>query len=239
MFVTTWSLLTFACFFVVLPSVGKDEVLSAAPINQWPSTTKVSLGDSTQHLVVFVHPFCPCTRATLRNLDEALRDSDLKVSVVQLRNEKLESSHAPISHIADLSRKNGWNLILDDNGVEARAFGAMTSGECMLFSSSGERLFIGGVTASRGHLGNNEGLDVLKGIVHRITTENRESAESGVQSLARSATTTTKNRESAETHDKIRRVKESICPQFPTFGCPLFTETGCGRESTTCQLNAN
>ncbi|MDP9115261.1 MAG: RedB protein, partial [Acidobacteriota bacterium] len=50
----------------------------------------------------------------------------------------------------------------DDGGAEAKRFGATTSGSVLLYSSKGELLFAGGVTASRGHVGENFGLSRLQ-----------------------------------------------------------------------------
>jgi hypothetical protein len=49
----------------------------------------------------------------------------------------------------------------DDDGVEARRFGAQSSGYALLYGAAGNLLFRGGVTGSRGHQGDNYGLDEL------------------------------------------------------------------------------
>jgi hypothetical protein len=49
----------------------------------------------------------------------------------------------------------------DDGGKEAMRFGAATSGYVVLFNTGGSLLFRGGVTASRGHEGDNAGFDSL------------------------------------------------------------------------------
>lgn len=215
-FVTTWSVLTVVCFFVVLPSVGKDQSFSSGLSADWPDSTKLARPTSTGHLIVFVHPYCPCTRATLKNLDEVLDSTKLPVSIIQLRTASLESVHSPISSIASIASNNGWDLILDDEGVEANKFGATTSGECMLFDSEGALLFAGGITASRGHLGNNQGLASLKDLIEKLCSE------------------TIGQNNPLETNS----LGSSKWAQFPTFGCPLFSETACGREPSACQNHA-
>lgn len=217
-FVATWALLTFACFFVVLPSVGKDPSFSLALATEWPASTKLARGSTSGHLVVFVHPYCPCTRATLWNLDGAVDSTNLTVSIVQLRTESLAAVHYPISSIASTADKNGWNLILDNEGVETDNFGASTSGECMLFNSKGSLLFAGGVTASRGHTGNNQGLDTLKDLIERINSKSCDHNSS---------------------QDIVQSDGGTQWAQFPTFGCPLLTEPGCSSQLSTCQQHAN
>ena len=48
-------------------------------------------------------------------------------------------------------------MIRDDNGVEAARFGAVTSGQTVLYDEDGALLFTGGITGARGHSGDNAG----------------------------------------------------------------------------------
>lgn len=215
--VTTWAVLTFVCFLVVMPSIGKDPSVSESLASEWPASTKLTKVTNVGHLIVFVHPYCPCTTATLRNLEDALDSTNHTVSIVQLRTARLESLHVPVPSIARIVDKNGWSLVLDNEGVEASTFGATTSGECMLFTPSGALLFAGGITASRGHQGDNQGLATLKGLMQQISP---------------------KMGGDASPNEAVYASKNSKWANFPTFGCPLFGETGCGRESSACQEHA-
>jgi hypothetical protein len=47
----------------------------------------------------------------------------------------------------------------DRNGVEARRFGAGTSGHVVIYGGDGRLLFSGGITGARGHVGDNVGLE--------------------------------------------------------------------------------
>jgi hypothetical protein len=51
----------------------------------------------------------------------------------------------------------GVTVLTDADGSEARRFGAETSGHTLLFDRTGALLFSGGITASRGHAGRNDG----------------------------------------------------------------------------------
>jgi hypothetical protein len=51
--------------------------------------------------------------------------------------------------------------VADPDGEEAQRFGAATSGHVLLFDPAGELRFSGGITASRGHVGDNDGCDRL------------------------------------------------------------------------------
>ena len=46
---------------------------------------------------------------------------------------------------------------VDNDGIEARRFGSSASGQVLLYNPQGKLLFSGGITASRGHSGDNDG----------------------------------------------------------------------------------
>jgi hypothetical protein len=53
----------------------------------------------------------------------------------------------------------------DPDSREALKFGAVTSGEVLLYDERGQLLFKGGITASRGHIGDNMGQRILMEIL--------------------------------------------------------------------------
>jgi hypothetical protein len=60
-----------------------------------------------------------------------------------------------------------------DDGREARLFGAATSGQTMVYDRNGRLLFSGGITAARGHLGDNPGASAITALLegpvpHRV-----------------------------------------------------------------------
>ncbi|MGA2600220.1 MAG: hypothetical protein ABSH09_24905, partial [Bryobacteraceae bacterium] len=59
----------------------------------------------------------------------------------------------------------GVQNIEDREGLEIRRFGASTSGQTLLYDAAGRLAFNGGITAARGHLGGNDGLDAVISIV--------------------------------------------------------------------------
>jgi hypothetical protein len=52
----------------------------------------------------------------------------------------------------------GTTVVSDLDGTKAALFGAGTSGQAMLYDVQGRLLFNGGMTASRGHIGDNAGV---------------------------------------------------------------------------------
>ena len=56
---------------------------------------------------------------------------------------------------------SGVRVMNDLSGHEIMCFGATTSGQTFLYDRAGELCFQGGITASRGHTGDNAGSDAV------------------------------------------------------------------------------
>ena len=67
----------------------------------------------------------------------------------------------------DAERIPGVTVLSDIDGAEAQKFGAQTSGHTFLYDRGGSLLFNGGITASRGHAGDNVGESSLTSIVEK------------------------------------------------------------------------
>jgi hypothetical protein len=72
------------------------------------------------------------------------------------------------------ARIPGVNVVVDDGGVEARRFHAVTSGQTALYDDEGRLLFSGGITASRGHSGDNAGRSAIVSLLHAGEAERTE-----------------------------------------------------------------
>jgi hypothetical protein len=55
----------------------------------------------------------------------------------------------------------GVTVLADEGGQEAQQFGVVASGHALLYDEQGRLTFSGGITASRGHEGDNVGADSL------------------------------------------------------------------------------
>jgi hypothetical protein len=134
---------------------GQMQATNAA----WPDESTLSRNPKGGTLVMFVHPQCPCSRASLSELEELLAHSDgqLDASVVFLEPEKApwDAKGGSLKEMA--GRISGVRVVDDRNGGEARRFGAETSGETFLYDAKGWLVFHGGITSTRGHVGINAG----------------------------------------------------------------------------------
>lgn len=125
-----------------------------------PQVKSIVRIDGAPTVVMFLHPQCPCSRASLSELERVLaRARHVSVNVVALQYGDLWTNSELLS-IA--KRIPGVNIVHDEDGAIAREFGASTSGELFAYSAGGATLFHGGVTAARGHAGDNLGSAALQ-----------------------------------------------------------------------------
>ncbi len=118
-------------------------------------------------LVMFLHPKCPCSRASVAELSELMgRCGDrlgATVFVYQPGGEPTDWSRTET--VADAANIPGVAVRTDVDAAMARRYGAQTSGQIFLYDASGKLEFTGGITAARGHVGDNDGLETVINIV--------------------------------------------------------------------------
>jgi hypothetical protein len=138
----------------------------------WPADSGVRLLANRSTLVMFAHPHCPCTRASVEELARMMARVQGKVSAYVLFYKPRDSGHD--WEKTDLRRTAaevpGVTVLSDVDGAEARRFGAETSGHTLLFDFRGRLLFSGGITQSRGHSGDNDGESAILSIVNNQAT---------------------------------------------------------------------
>jgi len=136
---------------------------AAQPPVTWPAASAVPRTAGKPALVLMAHPKCPCTRATLGELEGIVADTrgalDVSVLFVIPRGFDRAWAHADLwQHAAAIP---GVRLIEDPEGREAQRFGAYTSGQALLYDGAGRLAFAGGITPGRGHEGDNAGRDAI------------------------------------------------------------------------------
>lgn len=108
-------------------------------------------------LVMFLHPQCPCSRASLVELREILaRCPSTEAEIVLVKPPGTPpgwDDTAVVREAQSLPRTKRTQ----DNGTLAQRLGAETSGHLLLVNAKGKVLFSGGITRSRGHVGDSEG----------------------------------------------------------------------------------
>lgn len=135
----------------------------------WPQTSAIKHATDRPTLVLFAHPLCPCTRATLGELAEIMAAAEGKLSafVVFLKPDDTGADWDDTELQRTAASIPGVTILSDRAGTEAKRFGAQTSGYTLLFAADGHRLFAGGITASRGHAGANIGQDAIIALANK------------------------------------------------------------------------
>ena len=110
-------------------------------------------------MIVFAHPKCPCTGASMEELNRILAQCSGKVAahVLFFKPAGLPDSWVRTGLWATAAAIPGVAVHEDCDGEQARLFGAETSGYLVLYDPHGRLLFKGGITGSRAHAGDNAG----------------------------------------------------------------------------------
>ena len=132
---------------------------TALPPSSWPSGSHLTRATETSTLIMLAHPQCSCTRASLGELAEVLARAEVrpKTIVVFLKPSTFGDGWEQTELWRMAARLPNVSVVRDDDGVEARSFGAATSGQTFLYDKRGALLFSGGITGARAHQGDNAG----------------------------------------------------------------------------------
>jgi len=110
-------------------------------------------------LLLFAHPKCPCTRATIANLAVLMADvaGHVNTYVLFVRLPSTVTGWEKTDLWQSAESIPGVHVVSDAGGAIAKRFGAATSGQALLYGIDGKLLFRGGITDQRGHYGDNAG----------------------------------------------------------------------------------
>jgi len=133
----------------------------------WPADAEICRNEAGSTLLMFVHPRCPCSRASLDQLDRILaRCQDrLTACIVFCVPDGFADEWAKSSLWRAADAMPNVTACIDVSGVESKRFGARTSGQVLLYDAGGRLRFGGGITPSRGHGGDNVGEQKIISIV--------------------------------------------------------------------------
>lgn len=154
---------TLSCGFASLWSYSTAPGDNGNPAEVWPAETCVIRDESLPTLVMLAHPRCPCTRASVSELERLMAASGGKLAARVV-------FYKPVGESDRWARTDLWNhaaaipgvdVQSDEGGAEIQRFGAVTSGHVLVYDSLGDLVFQGGITASRGHAGDNFGRSAI------------------------------------------------------------------------------
>lgn len=136
---------------------------SAIAPKDWPAGSHLVRATDRSTLVMLAHPHCSCTRASLGELAEVLARAaeHPKTIVVFLKPAGFSEGWEQTDLWQTATRLPNVTVVRDDEGREAQAFGAATSGQTLLYDRRGALQFSGGITGARAHQGDNLGRQSL------------------------------------------------------------------------------
>jgi len=142
---------------------GEAAVSPAEP----PAPSHIATRDF--RLIMFVHPHCPCSRSSLRELARlmplCMERVESTVYFVRSNAQSNDWVQGPLWQLA--TEIPGVQVEIDPGGVEAERLTSKTSGNVFLYDARGTLRFHGGLTASRGHEGDSHGRSSILSIVRR------------------------------------------------------------------------
>src|SRR5579859_1171728 len=155
---------------------------------QWPAVRQISLNHDHDTLVMFAHPQCPCTRASVEELNRLLAQCRGRIAayVLFFKPGQLPGNWTKTDLKQSAAAIPGVTVRDDPDGMLARTFGAETSGYVLLYDPRGRLLFRGGITAGRGHAGDNAGENAIVSLVAGQSTSLRGTPVYGCSLLSQS-----------------------------------------------------
>lgn len=137
------------------------------PLERWPTGSPIARLHDRPTLVMFAHPRCPCSRASVGELALIMARVPGRLAAHVVFPSPSEGgsgwSDTPLWRAAaDIP---GVQVLRDEDGREARRFGAVTSGQTLLYDAGGRLAFSGGITSARGHAGDNAGRSSVISVV--------------------------------------------------------------------------
>lgn len=149
---------------------------SGNPAAIWPTHSRIVPAADRARVVMVAHPRCPCTRASVEALARIMAQSQelANASVLFLKPKGMPVGWEQTDLWHSAAAIPGVRVVCDEEGLEAARFGLESSGHVLLYDRNGQRLFSGGITAGRGHHGDNAGLDHCIALINGKPTEQRD-----------------------------------------------------------------
>lgn len=161
------------CGMAMLVIYANSPGMALEAPQQWPADANVSRSGEGATLLLFAHPRCPCTRATLGELEKIMAHFPGSVTpwIIFFKPAGSDERWDQTDLRATAAAIPGARILSDVDGAEARRFNATTSGQTLLYDSGGNLLFNGGITLARGHAGDNAGRSAIEANLASGTVE--------------------------------------------------------------------
>lgn len=181
-FLFAWIIAITAGYFVLVNySTTPKESIPAK--QQWPDDVPLERDATRPTLVMFLHPKCPCSTASLRMYELAIGEH---MDGMQTWFVFTKPSNEPDSWCGGMVWEMAAEVpqskrFVDVDGRIAARYGALCSGETYIYGADGRLLFHGGTTGSRGHEGDCIGTEAIHAIVRGQSPKRSTSPVFGCQ----------------------------------------------------------
>ncbi len=138
----------------------------ARPPQKWPNGVSLARNSSKPTLLMFLHPRCPCSQASLNELARLAHGArdQLNVSVVFARPSEVATEWSQSELWKNAVANRDLHVAIDENNLLIEQFGAKTSGQVLVYDHDGVLRFDGGITPGRGHSGDSSGHSIVRAI---------------------------------------------------------------------------
>jgi hypothetical protein len=162
-----WLVAVGAGFAFLLRYKSQPVLSDGRPPASWPATSLLARPEGRFSLLLFAHPRCACTQASISELARlmpALSDR-VAAQVLVVRPPGVSDDWEDTELWRRAAAIPGVAVSRDQDGAEASGFRVAVSGTTLLYDAGGRLQFSGGITPSRGHEGDSFGrrriLDIL------------------------------------------------------------------------------
>ncbi len=171
--VAAWSLVL-AGAMTALAAYGAAPGEQRPAPRRWPAALDAALAPppGRLRLVLAAHPRCPCTRASLRELERLVshRPGALEATVLFFQPEGAGSAWRETALWRLAEELHHVTPVADLEGGLAATVGALTSGHAVVYDARGTLRFQGGLTGARGHEGDNAGTAAVRALIGEAAT---------------------------------------------------------------------
>lgn len=134
---------------------------------------------STVKVLIFLHPRCSCSHASVHELQRILLSTETNGSSLRVQaqvflfqpDETDFEDWDGSAMISELKRFRSVEICNDPYGRIAASHGVVTSGHVLIYDADGYLKFSGGITQSRAHEGENTNGILAARSIHNVSTE--------------------------------------------------------------------
>ncbi len=169
-----WLALVFSGSMILIHYASQPGVMMDAA-SSWPDNAQLTRSTIHPTLIMFAHPHCSCTRASVDELANIAYEcqGSVDILIVFFCPNQSDASWQDTRLVRQAKRIPKAAIAFDCNAHESQRFRATISGQVMLFSPTGKLWFNGGITVSRGHAGESYGKSEVIALLRSSHQTNR------------------------------------------------------------------